>query len=265
MAALAGSLGEIGWPADLDGAAVDRDRCRRCGRKLAAAGAARARHADDLAGAHLEGDIVQDARRGEGCCTRHHDVADRTRCVLGLAHLAADHHADDLVVVELGDRLRADQPAVAQHRDAVGDAKTSSSQCETKTMPSPLLFRSFDHGEQAVDLGRRERCRRLVHDEDLGSSEIARAISTSCWSAGDRRPAGVEMLRCGATRATASSALLLLRLLDQPGRSAPGQRPSMMFSATDMAGTEMGVLMDGGDADAVGGGRDRHAAARRRP
>ncbi len=84
--------------------------------------------------------------------------------------------------------------------------KTSSSQCETKTMPSPLAFKSFTTAKRRSISGGESDVVGSSMTSTFESSEIARAISTSCWSAGDRRPAGVDGLRCGATRASASSA-----------------------------------------------------------
>ena len=59
-----GSLGGIWMPAISHRAAVIGIDAEDAGGKLAAAGADQARHADDLAGAHLEGDVVQHVCRG---------------------------------------------------------------------------------------------------------------------------------------------------------------------------------------------------------
>ena len=65
---------------------------------VAAPGADEAGDAEDLAGAHVEGDVVEDAVEVRGPCT------DSTTSPIGtvsfgkhLGDLAADHHADDVV------------------------------------------------------------------------------------------------------------------------------------------------------------------------
>ena len=90
--------------------------------ELALAVAVDAGEADDLAAAHVERDRVE-ARAAEAGDPQQR-LAERGRVrLVGEAGLepAADDEVDDVVLGDLGRRVRALRGAVAQHRDGVRD------------------------------------------------------------------------------------------------------------------------------------------------
>lgn len=107
---------------------VDRDRARARRRDpeerlgdVGAAGSDEAGNAEDLAGAHIEGDVVEDAVERQVLHRQHH-VADRHLLLREhLGDFTSDHHADDVVAGDLVREVGADIFAVAEHRELVGD------------------------------------------------------------------------------------------------------------------------------------------------
>ena len=92
-------------------------------RKLGLAGAHQPEDAENLAFAEREGDAAQRAARRQILDLQHRlaDVDRRLRELL--RQTPPDHHADQRRLVGLARRQRADDPAVAEHRDAVGDER----------------------------------------------------------------------------------------------------------------------------------------------
>ena len=84
------------------------------------------------------------------------------------AERAADHHADQAVDAGLSHRHRADELAVAQHRGAVADRHHFVEPVGDVDDADAVSFKGPHEVEQAGDLGRRERRRRLVHDDEAG-------------------------------------------------------------------------------------------------
>ena len=166
-------------------------------RDLAPPGADEPGERDDLAGAHVEGDVREDALARQAL-----DLAARRVAALGLllreerVHVAPDHRADDRRGRELLDRLRQHVPAVAHDGDALA---------EREDLLEPV--RDEEHGRAA----RRAACSAMPKSRStsvmvsaaVGSSiTITRAsavsafaISTSCWSAIESpraEPVGVD-------------------------------------------------------------------------
>ena len=81
-------------------------------------------------------------------------------------HALADDQVDQPVLVELRLRPRADDPPVAQHRDPVGELRQLLQAVRDVDDAEPLLDGPADQAEQPLDLGVRERRRRLVEEED---------------------------------------------------------------------------------------------------
>ena len=103
-------------------------------RELGASGAHQAGEADDLAAADVEARaLARPAARSSGCCTVQSRTSKKISPMFGvrsgkrLLELAADHAADDAVLVDAVrlDVERLDGPAVAHDRDRVGDLPRS--------------------------------------------------------------------------------------------------------------------------------------------
>ena len=118
----------IGGGREMHRLAVERDATRhrpvdaeQGAGEFGAAGADQAGQSEDLAGAEVEVDLA--AGIGGGAQALHGKdrlaAGRRRRHVVDL-QIAADHQPDHRVVVDLRAFERADQPAVAQHDDAVG-------------------------------------------------------------------------------------------------------------------------------------------------
>ena len=101
-----------------------------------------------------------------------HRLAGRGRGLLDLEHdIAPDH--------EVGERLLrrrrrvggAGDPAVAQNRDAVGDGEHLAQLVGDEHDRLALIDQAADHGEEVVDLARRQHGGGLVEDQDVGLAE----------------------------------------------------------------------------------------------
>ena len=80
---------------------------------------------------------------------------------------AADHQLHDLVLAGVGDHPGADHLAVAEHRVAVGDPVDLIEFVADEQDRLAFLLQEFDQQEQVFDFLVAQRCRRLVHDDDL--------------------------------------------------------------------------------------------------
>ena len=159
----AGGLGPVeGHPAGRDG--LDP---KAGARDLRLAGADQAREADDLAGAHLDGDV----RDGPG---RQRQILDLEQ---GLARIEADLGKDlldhapghELQQLRVGDALgvhRIDVAAVAQHGDAVSDAADLAHAVGDVDDADAFFLGLPDEREQPVGLALGQRRGRFVEDQD---------------------------------------------------------------------------------------------------
>ncbi len=102
---------------------------------------------------------------------------------------AADHVADEAVLGDFGDRLRRDVPAVAQHGHAVGDAEDLVEPVGDVEHGDPALLQRAGDRQQPVDLVRRQRRGRLVHDQHL-DVERQRAGDLDGLLLGERQAGG---------------------------------------------------------------------------
>jgi hypothetical protein len=135
---------------------------------LAAAGAHQPGQRHDLAGAHLEGHVVEDTGAVQPL-----DLEDRGADVgRGLreqvAHLAADHQRDDLVDVGLGGGPGGDVLPVAHDRDRVAEREHLVEPVRDEHQGTALVTQAACDGEQPLDLDPAQRGGRLVHDQDPG-------------------------------------------------------------------------------------------------
>ena len=126
---------------------------------------------DDLARADGEADRLDKAGREQAFDPEQRFPAERAaRREHGL-EVAAEHHGDDRVDVELGGRARGQAAAVAEHRDAVGDAEHLGQAVRHVDDAAPLGGEPLDHGQDALDLAVGERRGRLVEDQDAGVAD----------------------------------------------------------------------------------------------
>ena len=174
--------------------AVDRHACRRrsgrCrrSRRRPRCGPAPTRPAerDDLAGAHLERDVDEDAFARQALDARAPVVADALLPRDALGQVAADHRAHEIVGGEPGQLAREHEAAVAQDRDALA---------EREDLLEPV--RDEEHGDAATRAASRRRgtaarprpprARPSARPSrsPCASSDSAFAISTICCSAID--------------------------------------------------------------------------------
>ena len=167
---------------------------------LAAAGADEPGERDDLARLHLERHVGEEPLAGKALDLQHGRAGRLAGLRLPLDELAADHGAHEVVGGEALEAA-ADHPApVAQHRDlADRAAKISSRRCEMKSTAAPAARRLVDDAEQPLDLDRRQRRGRLVHDDDLGVERQGLADLDDLLL-GDRQPARDSAPDRGARR-----------------------------------------------------------------
>ena len=133
-------------------------------------------NAEDLAGAHLDVEpvdhrvttVVVDRERVD---VDHH-VTRRGVALLDLEHDVAPDH-------QVGQRLLrrglgiggAGDPAVAQHRDPVGDGEHLAQLVGDEDDRLALIDEAADDTEEVVDLAWREDRGRLIEDQDVGLAE----------------------------------------------------------------------------------------------
>ena len=150
-------------------AALERIDPEDAARDLGATGAHEAGQADDLAATELERDVREDTAAGQAFRLEH-DIAD-----LGVllreegVERAAHHQADDLALRELGNRLGLDVPAVAEDGDDVGDRGDLFEAVADVDDGDSALAQPAHGREELLDLVRRERRSRLVHDQHAGA------------------------------------------------------------------------------------------------
>ena len=121
---------------------------------------------DDLAAAHREADVAELARARQPVDLEQHLAGRRLPVGVEADELAADHHCDCPVAREGGGRLDADQAAVAQYRDPVGDAEDLVHPVADEHHSHALLAQRGDDREELLHFALRQRGRRLVHDQD---------------------------------------------------------------------------------------------------
>ena len=84
-----------------------------------------------------------------------------------MAHVPADHVADQQVPRHLRREAGGDVPAVAQHRDPVRDPEHFLQPVGDEDHRHPPVAQLAGHPEELLDFMFGERCGRLVHDEHL--------------------------------------------------------------------------------------------------
>ena len=135
---------------------------------LGATGTNQSRKTEDFALLDLEGDVVDNLDCRQVLDAQDDLVGDRLGGGARVGgHLATDHHLDNLTHGR-GSRLnRADVLAVAQHGDAVGQLGKLGHAVRNEDQTGRRADKIAHEFKQRLGLGRRQRSRGLVHDEDL--------------------------------------------------------------------------------------------------
>ena len=175
-------LAGVGHAGDVDRLAVEHDRAGDgapdAGNRLEQfrlAVACNAGDADDLAGAHVEGNVVH---HRDAALILHRQVPDRKldRAGLRLALLDPEQHAPahhqlrqffDGGLTGLPGRHHR---ALAHDRNRVGDGHDLAQLVGDQHHRFSLLLQLLEDAEQMVGLGRRENARGFVQDQDLGAA-----------------------------------------------------------------------------------------------
>ena len=167
------------------------------------------------------------SRRARRTAPRRSPAAPAARVL----ELAAEHQLDQLRLVELRDRARADLSPSRRTVNRSAIANTSFSRCETKTVATPCRA-SAGRREERLHLVVGERARRLVEDEDARVGRERAGDLDHLLLVGPQPPDG-RSGRCRAERASASlRPTPRLAPVDEPPRG--GLRgPRKMFSATE--------------------------------
>ena len=264
----AGAAGTDAPPRDLEGTAGHADAVVERAGKADVAGAGQSDEADDLAGADHE---VADVDAADMPVT--HREGDRTgRARLGLGAPRPDaagttqHHVDERALLELRRLLGADQPAVAEHGDPVGERLDLREEVADQHHPYPLRRQAADDPPELLLLAGGQRRRRFVEDDEgdvaaerpddlddllVGHRQLADRAAEVNGHLG--KPARDQRRRPGAQGAAADDAAGEARLVAEEDVVGAGQRRD-----------EAALLADEGDAADEGvaraGERDRRAA-----
>ena len=124
--------------------------------------------AHDLARAHGQAGIA-DEGPGTDALDRQHDLAGgghRGR-LAGEQHIASDHQPDQFRLAGFGDDPRSRDAPVLQHRDAIAQLEDLGQAMRYIDHGGARRAEPTHHFEQAPGLGRRQRRRRLVQDQQL--------------------------------------------------------------------------------------------------
>ena len=151
---------------DLDRAAGDLAKAEQALHRFGAAGADEAVEADDLAGMQGERHAVEFGGVREIVRFEHDGAELHLALGIDLLDGAADHQADQIGLVDVGDGAGANFLAVAQAGPAIGDAENLVELVRDEENRAIVFFQLLDDDEEIADLARRQRGGRLVHDDD---------------------------------------------------------------------------------------------------
>ena len=153
------------------GAAVGRVGAEDQAQQFGAAGANQAGNAIDLTGAHFKGHIANLVRTGQA---RHRQgrATDGARAQVNVfAQFATDHQGHQLLTVVIGHRLDADQLAVAQYRNALGDTGQLFEPVRNINDRHASGLQAGDLFEQHLDFTSSEHRRGLVEDQHMAVAD----------------------------------------------------------------------------------------------
>ena len=170
--------------------------------------------ADDLAVVHLEGDVAHDrpAQPIDGDA----DLPLRQVRVLDvgeLGQLAADDHLDEGRLARLGGADRADQRAVAEDGDAIGDLAHLVQVVRDEEDGRPGCRRIADEREQHLDpLARKEHRRLVEHEHAPADADAADLLDR----ADDRQQRPLDRLQAADDRRRVDPQAVSLECLARP-------------------------------------------------
>ena len=156
-------------PAERDGAVRPRHRPEQRMRDLRPTGADEAGEPENFARIEIEGDVLHLRRRFEVAHGQHRrgvGVRDRFRRE-NVLEFAADHHRDERVAIQIGDRPNADQLAVLEHRHAVGDREDLLQPVGDVDDADAVRAQTPGSVEQQLRLAARNHRSRLVEHQKL--------------------------------------------------------------------------------------------------
>ena len=210
--------------------------------ELGAAGAHQAADADHLAATDREADVA-DLLGGERIDDEQRLAGGASRALEEVAEVAADHQAGDPLLARAGGGRDVDQPAVAQHGDAVGELDDLVQAVRDVDDRYAVAAQPADHGEEAARLVVGQRGGRLVEGDqaaagphgahDLDHLPLRRAEGVA-------KLARTQLAR--PCRTVASTASVSVSRCGQSRKRPPwrGRSPTKMFSATVRSGTISG-------------------------
>ncbi len=162
--------------ADDNRAVVGRELAEQDPRQFELPAAHEAVNAENLAGVHLERDVLQAAGKREPVGLQHHRpiARRRQRDIVGVAFFQrlaalADHRFDQGALAGRGRCRFRDLPAVAEDRHRVRDAQDVLDEMGNEDDAGAFIAQPSQRREQALHLRRRERRSRLVEDDDAGA------------------------------------------------------------------------------------------------
>ena len=253
-------------PVDRELARRRGDRSRRCARDLRPARADEARQADDLAASKLERDVGEDAAAGS-------PSARSTTSPISASSFGKSASSDRPTISRTisawgssAGRPRRDVPPVAKHRDGVRDRRDLLEPVADEDDRNAALAQTAHGREEAVDLVRRERRGRLVHDQEAGARR-ERLRDLEELTVGDAE-ARERAHRAGMSAPRSSR---MPRASERIARQSTARdsvwmwRPAKTFSATVRSWKDRRLLVHRHDAEPVRGLRvaDSHQLARR--
>jgi hypothetical protein len=153
-------------------------------------------------------------------------------------HRAADHHLGDLFAGGVGGVHGADDPAVAQHGDPVGDLEHLVQRVGDEDDRLALGLELAQVGEQLLDLLGDEHGGRLVEDQDVGAA-VQQLQDLDALLLADGQVldpgAGIEW----GAEAAGQLPHPPFGLVEVQAPPWPGSAPSTTFSATVKSSTSM--------------------------
>ena len=153
---------------DVDVARGMRVSAKQGSGDLGAAGADQARESEDLTLLDLEGHVVDGLDGREVLHAQDGFVGERLGGGARVrGDLATDHHLDDLTHGRRGRVHRADVLAITQDRDAVGELGELGHAVRDEDQAGRRAHEVAHQLEERLGLGRGQRSRGLVHDQDL--------------------------------------------------------------------------------------------------
>jgi hypothetical protein len=147
--------------------AVFRVRAKDGAQRFRAPRADETGDAENFTASHLEADRAHTFARAQVAHPQGHFAHETFARALPLGKIVADHFADQLGGRHVAGVVGRDGPAIAHHRDAIGDAADFIHPVADVNNPHTLALQPADVVKQLLDLGVGQRRRRFIQDEQL--------------------------------------------------------------------------------------------------